>query len=304
MAPAPDWRTIPGMMELAEKAAQNGLVFSQAKFDRMWELAEAALVLPRLVLSILPQEGTGSFNTSADNLAGDGGHGIEVDWEKDVTLAINLVRGKLALWQQACDQGWQDLAWKVASPASGIPVAAIGSPLEWINWHTAILNPDGTVRRGCYALHGSWWVGVRHHYLRMGGTMEELQESARQLDRLAPRVEMTFKLVDGDVSWASNSNGTAPEPAAVCTSVRITGPAPGPVEPPAPVIPDWQAKLLADLKQAGLLDSLREPNEVPKWWEMASVVLRVNKDLQATKGELGDLKERLQSLIVELGGKP
>lgn len=229
MTTAPDWRSLPGLLALAEA---TGKEFSQTRLNYLWDACEGdpAKRFPALLMvAILPQEGTLSFNTSAENRAADGGHGIEPNWELDVQRAVALVRGKLALYQQAVAQGFVFAATSVMSPASGVPVRATGSPFEWLNWHTAILDPDGTVRRGVYALHGSWWVGVRANYLRMGGSMADLEEACRRLDALAPRVAMEFRMVTGDVGWASNWNGTAPEPAAVCTSARITAPA-----PPAP----------------------------------------------------------------------
>jgi hypothetical protein len=226
---APDWRTIAGLMELAEQAAANGLVFSQAKFDRLWEIAEAKGVPPRFMLAILPQEGTGSFNTSAENPAADGGHGIEADWERDVRLAVDLVAGKLALYPQACAQGWLTLARRVMPPAWGDYMRFnVGGPIEWVNWRGAILRPSGAVDIGPYAQHASWWLGVRANYLQYGGTVDELEEAARVLDAQAPRVAMAFRIATDETQLASNWNATAPEPAVICTSAVITAPPPEP----------------------------------------------------------------------------
>lgn len=230
----PDWRTIPGMMDLAERAARNGLVFSQARFERLWTVAEEVGVPPLFMLAILPQEGTGSFNTSPTNKAADGGHGIESDWEKDVRRAVDLVAGKLALWPQAVSQGWAEMSEQVVSPGwGGNRNRADGNPDIWVNWTTAILRPSGAVNIGAYAVHGSWWLGVRHNLTRYGGTMDQLIDAAKKLDKRAPRVSMAFRYVDSDRYQASDSRGVTPEPAVVCTSARVTAPAPPP-EPEKP----------------------------------------------------------------------
>lgn len=190
----------------------------------------------RLMLAILPQEGTGSYNTSPDNRGADGGHGPEPDWQLDVRRAVHLVAGKLATYTQAVDQGFRELAARVVSPGSGQGAKAVGSPIEWINWRTAIVDADGRVRLGVYALHGSWWVGVSRFYARTGGTLEELEAVARELDADAPRLDLNMDVVTGDTRWASNWNGTRPEPAVIVTSYRVIGPAPGvPAPVPEPV---------------------------------------------------------------------
>ena len=50
---------------------------------------------PRFLLSIIFQEGTGSFNTSSTNRAADGGHGVETNSAIDFMKANNLILGKI-----------------------------------------------------------------------------------------------------------------------------------------------------------------------------------------------------------------
>lgn len=254
----PDWRSIPGLLALAERAAHNGLVFSQAKFERLWQIAEGVNVPPLFMLAILPQEGTGSFNTSAENRAADGGHGIEVDWERDVTAAVNLVAGKLALWPQAVAQGWSDLARRVTSPGWGTNAdRSDGGPIEYVNWRTAILRPAGRVDVGPYAQHASWWLGVRTNFLSYGGTIAQLEEAARALDKRAPRVAMEFRLAR-NTGEASNWNATAPEPAVICTAAKITA-------PPEPVVVDKPSSRLVPVHINGGAKSIGGRTIAGEW---------------------------------------
>lgn len=215
--PAPDWRSVRGLMILAETAAKNGVAFSQRKFDRLWEICESAGVPALFMLAILPQEGTGSFDTSSDNKASDGGNGIESDWERDIRGAVGLVKGKLALYSQALDQGFVGLAAEIHLD---------GDPDQWVNWATAVVRGDGSVdAAACYAQHASWWTGVRAHFIEFGGHLSDLVEAARKLDKSAPRVNLTMRAVTTKTSLASNWNGTEPEPAVVVMEATVTGPA-------------------------------------------------------------------------------
>lgn len=221
--PATDWRTPPALRRLGEAAAANGVAFSQPKFDRLWEVATAAGVPPLFLVAILVQEGTGSFDTRP-GAGGDGGGGIEPDWERDVTAAARLVGGKLALWVQARDQGFPQMARSIVSPGDGSGHPCDGLPDQWINWTTAILRPSGEVAVGAYALHASWWVGVRQHFIDFGGDLNDLTDAARALDAGAPRVKLTLRTVMAEVGMASNWNATAPEPAVVVSAVKVVGP--------------------------------------------------------------------------------
>lgn len=236
---APDWRSIPHMMALAEAAGTNGIVYDQRKFDLLWtEVAGSGVPLVdpvfRFMCAILVQEGTGSFNTSMENPAA-GGAGVEANWGKDIRRAVALVVGKLALYPQAMGQGFQTLAQQVRSPGWGANSRrSDGGPIEWVNWSTAILRPDGDIDTGCYALHASWWLGVRSHYVNFGGSLPLLSATALALDERAPRVRLTMRYVDSDVSAASNWNAQSAEPAVVVASLEVVNiaeiqPAPQPI---------------------------------------------------------------------------
>ena len=59
----------------------DDLKWNQNKINVIWKKCEefyedyGVQVDPRLLLAIIVEEGTGSFNTSSDNKAGDGGNG-------------------------------------------------------------------------------------------------------------------------------------------------------------------------------------------------------------------------------------
>jgi hypothetical protein len=235
---APDWRSIPHMTRLADEAAKRGRVFTQTMFDFLWDYARSRSVDPLFCLGILNQEGNGSFNTSAANPAGDGGHGFEVDWEKDVRRAVDLVRGKLAFYAQARAQGWADLARKVAGEDA--------NPYMWANWYNPILRNNGSVDAGVYAQHGSWWRGVKAYHIRFGGTLAEMEACCAALDKQAPRIRMTFRVVVDETRWASNWNATAPEPAVIVTSYEVTGPPPAVVEEVAPAVQTIPVTVIID----------------------------------------------------------
>lgn len=223
---APDYRSIPALVRLVRQAEVHGLSFNQAKFDRLWEKSEAANVPPLFMLAILPQEGTGSFDTSSEHKAADGGNGIETDWERDTDRAISLVAGKLALYPSAWWSGFPTLAQRIISPGDGDNWQGTGGPVEWVNWATAVLRANGTVDTGaCYAQHGSWWVGVCKHYRDMGGRTADLTAAACRIatQRRAPDIVFDMRVVRDETDLASNWNATAPEPAVVVTDAQRTG---------------------------------------------------------------------------------
>jgi hypothetical protein len=226
---APVLLNLPGLQGLVASAKSNGLALDQAKLNVLWQYSyeragDAGSIVAQFCLSILPQEGTGSFDTSSENKAADGGNGVEADWQVDVRKAVNLVCGKLELYQQALAQGFGTLAGQVVSPTAG---RCDGLPDQWVNWATAVVRTDGTVDGGaCYAQHASWWAGVRQSYLKWGGTMDEFLRATTILDQRAPRVNLDMRYVHDEVGLASNWNGQTPEPAVIVSSVTVVAPAP------------------------------------------------------------------------------
>lgn len=279
MPPMPDWRSFPPLVALADRAEANGAPINQAKINFLWDYCAGKTpihpgALALFCLAILPQEGTGSWNTSSENRAGDGGHGVEVNFRRDVVAAVDLVVGKLALYVQACEQGFGALARNVVSPGTGPNSARCdGMPDQWVNWSTAILRPSGRVEVGVYALHGSWWIGVRRHFLEFGGSLEDLVAIARALDRRAPRVALAMVQARDDLSAASNWNGTSPEPAVIVTRVEITAPAVK-IESVRVVLPDGR-EIPGELRQGTTWAEIRPGLWVPVrlWGELAGAVV-------------------------------
>lgn len=70
---------------LAGRLSGLRLPWNQKKIDELWLSCENVYneyginVDPRFMLAIIIAEGTGSFDTSSDNLAADGGNGVETD---------------------------------------------------------------------------------------------------------------------------------------------------------------------------------------------------------------------------------
>jgi hypothetical protein len=258
-----DWRNLPGLANLD---------VDQAKVDFLWQYvgskvpAVHANEVARFCLAIIPQEGTGSFDTSSVNKAADGGNGYEADWCVDVRRAVDLVIGKLMLYKQACEQGFVSLAQQVVSPDAG---ACDGGPDQWVNWATAVARNPVLVESGaCYAQHASWWAGVRHHYLAWGGSMQALTEAANALDAGAPGVSLSMQYVTGKTWLASNWNATAPEPAVIVASAAIVK-----REAPAPA---WDPVAeIARLKERGVINTTHAPEEPLNWGTFATVLNRL-----------------------------
>ena len=77
------------------------LRWDQEKINKVWAESmkfynkTGVEVDPRLLLAIIIQEGTGSFNTSSTNKAADGQNGINHSFDDDLSLAMDLLGGKI-----------------------------------------------------------------------------------------------------------------------------------------------------------------------------------------------------------------
>ena len=145
------------------------LYWEQEKIDKVWEACQNyykktnVQVDPRLLLAIIAQEGTGSFNTSSTNLAADNENGINVSFDNDLALAVDLLGGKIIAYayyqedfskarEQAYEQGLQG-------------ISDYDDILHYLNWETPriyLLNPG--IAPGVYASHNTWHRGVRSIY--------------------------------------------------------------------------------------------------------------------------------------------
>lgn len=122
------------------------------KVEQLWDAAERNNVDPRLLLAILVQEGTGSFDTNPEN-AGKylNGNGPQPDWTKDLNAAFDsLILAKLRLYPAAVKGGFS------------------GDWVDYVNWYTPIdriNHRTGKVgESGVYAEDIFWGNRVRQIY--------------------------------------------------------------------------------------------------------------------------------------------
>jgi|GEM_PF-6498627 len=122
------------------------------KVEKLWDAARRNNVDPRLLLAILVQEGTGSFDTNSEN-AGKylRGNGPQPDWDKDLQAAFDgLILAKLRLYPAAVQGGFE------------------GDWVDYVNWYTPIdrvSGDNGAVgASGVYAEDIFWGDGVRRIY--------------------------------------------------------------------------------------------------------------------------------------------
>jgi len=128
------------------------------KMEQLWSISRENSIDPKVMLSILQQEGTGSFNTNGSNSAHYGnGHGPQPNFDQDIKAALHgPILSKLRLYPQAVQ--------------SGFP----GNWVEWVNWHTPIDSRVMGGASGVYAQDINWAQGVERHYrsidAQLGGT--------------------------------------------------------------------------------------------------------------------------------------
>ena len=136
----------------------DDLKWNQNKINVIWKKCEefyedyGVQVDPRLLLAIIVEEGTGSFNTSSDNKAGDGGNGPEANFEVDCEKAVDLLGGKIIAY--VTFHGAFSKARAEAYDNRRAGIKDYDDILHYLNWETAcgILREAGTgVANLCYA---------------------------------------------------------------------------------------------------------------------------------------------------------
>lgn len=134
------------------------------KVERIWAFSQEHDVDPRVMLAILQQEGTGSFNTNPENShAYGGGHGPQPDFERDLTGSLEtVVLSKLRLYPHAVKAGFP------------------GTWVEWVNWWTPMDNPWKQGKSGVYAADIHWHIGVERSYRAIAGALGSEQENPVQ----------------------------------------------------------------------------------------------------------------------------
>lgn len=132
--------------------------WTQEKVDQLWESCEqmydeyGIAIDPRFLLAIIIQEGTGSFNTSSENLAADGGHGIEGNYTRDLMRVNALLFGKTLGYIYYNEQFRE-----AANNNSDKLENSTGNIFTYYNWQTPIIDLEsGRVRTGVYAGDYTW----------------------------------------------------------------------------------------------------------------------------------------------------
>lgn len=174
---------------LASRLAKMSKVsWNQEKVDQLWGACEniydqyGIQVDPRMLLAIIIQEGTGSFNTNADEPAADGQHGTETNYALDLMKANNLVFGKILGYMYYHDEFEQ----AIASSSANTNLNGQGGVFDYINWYTPIVNLNKEqVYPGVYAGDSSWGDKVENLYegLTHEGAGEEYSQYILSIDR-------------------------------------------------------------------------------------------------------------------------
>lgn len=195
------------------------LKWDQGKIDELWIACDkinedyGIQIDPRLLLAIIIQEGTGSFNTSSTNIAADGQHGIETDYSKDLIKANSLVFGKILGYIYYADQ-FRD---SVGESNSKSGIEGNGDVFQYANWYTPIIDlKKGVVRQGVYAGHGAWHVNVRKIYDELSeGNSKSYEEYISNIDRKCVEAiveDEGIKLPEFDFKAEKNSQNSLGEP--------------------------------------------------------------------------------------------
>lgn len=141
--------------------------WNQTKIDMVWEKCleyyenYGVQVDPRLLLSIIIMEGSGSFDTSTDNKGADGENGPEIDFDKDLTKAVDLLMGKIIAYAY-----YKDDFSKAREEAYGFPgIPDYDDILHYLNWKTPRISTiSNTFFSGDYAGANERNRGVREVY--------------------------------------------------------------------------------------------------------------------------------------------
>lgn len=183
--------------------------WTQEKVDQLWEACEqiydeyGIAIDPRFLLAVIIQEGTGSFNTSSENPAADGGHGIEGNYTLDLMRANALLFGK-TLGYIYYNEQFREAAENNSDKLENSTVDIF----TYYNWQTPIIDLDkGCVRTGVYAGHYKWGDNVEAIYNHL--TYERAGEDYnRYILNLEPSVVQditTFEIPD--FTFFADDNG-------------------------------------------------------------------------------------------------
>jgi hypothetical protein len=162
----------------------KALEWNQIKVDKVWQActdfyhrttellkgnpanglqARGIQVDPRLMLAIAFAEGSGSFNTSSENKAADGQHGVHFNFDADLENAVDIVGGKAAVY--AYFQEAFSIAREKAWGEKKVGIGDYDDFLHYLNWVTPRLSfISNSFSSGNYAGNNNWHRTVRSIY--------------------------------------------------------------------------------------------------------------------------------------------
>lgn len=148
------------------KKAVKALKWDQRKINRVWEKANELGIDPRVMIAVISQEGTGSFDTNSKVIMG-GGNGIELDFEKDLNNAMKShILSKLWAYSHYGNQ-FQQAVIKEGLSGGGNVFQYTNYNVPRISWNNK--TKEYYIGDGCYAQHSEWWKGVSNFYEKISG---------------------------------------------------------------------------------------------------------------------------------------
>ena len=191
----PEWYGNPMQLDgdseqeryLAERLNSLEIAWNQEKVNLLWIACEKIYIEyginidPRILLAIILQEGTGSFDTSSVNKAADGQHGAELDYAKDMMRANSHILGKIVGYMY-----YQDDFEKAVLNCESLRKNKDGGVFDYFNWELPIVDfKKNMVWVGVYASHSVWGDNVEKIYedLSHKGAGEEYTKYVSDLDK-------------------------------------------------------------------------------------------------------------------------
>ena len=165
------------------------LKWDQDKVEKVWEKCRSYYedygiqVDSRLLIAIVAKESTGSFNTSSENIAADGGNGVESNFDEDCKKAIDLLGGKIIAYTQFHKDFSAAREETFSSQLSNI--RDYDDVLHYLNWKTPRLSfLSNRFYSGVYAADNNWNTGIRQIYseLAYDGVTEKYTNYIQSLD--------------------------------------------------------------------------------------------------------------------------
>jgi RHS repeat-associated protein len=161
---------------------------------------------PMVLLSIIIVEGTGSFNTSSVNLAGDGQNGIETNFAVDFMKANDFMFGKLLAFAYYNAQFCKTV--KDNNAKDGID--GNGDFFQYANWNTALIRLNSKkMDHGVYAGAYNWHTTLKSVLNSLAGAGSSDSINTKLLSITKDKVEAIVKKAGFAKSY---NHGTKADP--------------------------------------------------------------------------------------------